>query len=172
MKKCSRCKTEKEPCQFNKTKSNKDGLSWLCRECNTESLRKWRAKNKDKFNDSQRNYRSTLDGFVVNAVSNAKSRAKRKGFDFGLTAGDVKALLDSQDMKCAVTGLDMVFDSSTRKKANPFRASIDRIDSNMGYTLDNIRLVCWAVNQMKADRTEEEFEFWINILHKTISSQA
>ena len=66
----------------------------------------------------------------------------------------------------------MNLQSSPRKKANAFKCSLDRIDSEKGYTEDNVRFVCWAVNQMKADRTDEEFKFWIETLYKAISSQA
>ncbi|MCA2590163.1 MAG: hypothetical protein IM509_05280 [Microcystis sp. M31BS1] len=153
-------------------KSHKDGLSFICRECNLEQTRKYRKQNKDKYYFDQQAYRSTETGFVSQTIHNCKTRALKKGFEFSLTTEDLLNLMQVQNMQCAVTGLLMDFKSQSRKKANPFKCSVDRIDSSKGYTLDNVRLVCWAVNQMKSDRTEDEFEFWIKSIHKAISSQA
>ena len=66
----------------------------------------------------------------------------------------------------------MNLECQPRKKVNPFKASLDRIDPTKGYTEDNVRWVCWAVNQMKSDKTEAEFGFWVTTLYKAISSQA
>lgn len=172
MKKCSSCKEEKQLSEFYKTKTNLDGLSYVCKLCGLASARSYRKENKERYYFDQQAYRATPVGFVSQVVHNAKTRAKKKNFDFNLTNEDITNLMDKQDMRCAVTGIEMSLHSDTRKKANPFKCSLDRIDSNFGYTLDNVRLVCWAVNQMKSDRTEEEFKFWIQILHKAISSQA
>jgi len=46
MKKCSRCKLKKEDI----------GKSGLCRQCNTEYMREFRAKNKDKTKKYQKDY--------------------------------------------------------------------------------------------------------------------
>ena len=48
---------------------------------------------------------------------------------------------------CAKTDLPFEFDTSFKK--NPFKPSIDRIDSSKGYTKDNCQLVCWAYNIAK-----------------------
>lgn len=64
-KKCSKCKVEKEVCEFYKTKQNKDGIYSSCKECKL----KWRRENKLKTNltnkrsrdnriDSHRRYNS------------------------------------------------------------------------------------------------------------------
>lgn len=44
--------------------------------------------------------------------------------------------------------------------------SIDRIDSDKGYTIDNVQLVCMAVNQMKSDLTNEELMYFCNNIIK------
>lgn len=172
MKKCSSCKEYKPFVEFNKTKTNRDGLSYLCKECNLTSTRAYRKKNKQKYYSDQQAYRATEEGFISQTVHNCKTRASKKGFDCDITKEDIKTLMQTQEMKCAVTGVEMTLESNSRKKANAYKCSVDRIDSTKGYTLDNIQLVCWAVNQMKSDRTEEEFKFWINTIHKAISSQA
>jgi len=49
MKTCSKCKTTKPLTEFNKTKSNKDGLSFYCKVCNRKTSRQYREKNKDLY---------------------------------------------------------------------------------------------------------------------------
>jgi len=44
MKICSRCKKEKDYSEFHKSKSEKDGLSYRCKECQREVDRKYRTR--------------------------------------------------------------------------------------------------------------------------------
>jgi hypothetical protein len=172
MKTCSKCKVKKELSEFNKTKTNKDGLSYLCRDCNLEQSSKYIKANKDKYYNDQQRKRETKPVFLSQLFYNAKTRAAKKNIEFDLTKEFLEELLDCSEMKCSVTGLKMNLECHSRKKANPFKCSIDRIDSSKGYIQDNVRFVCWAVNQMKADRTDEEFKFWVESIYKAISSQA
>lgn len=45
MKKCSICKTEKEPVEYNKNKCKKDGLSTVCRDCSGKRSRQYYQDN-------------------------------------------------------------------------------------------------------------------------------
>lgn len=77
----------------------------------------------------------------------AKSRAKRKNYEFALDQQDVFDMWDRQAGKCSLTGLPMFEHHVGRQlKRRPWMPSIDRIDSYRGYTKDNVRLVCFAVN--------------------------
>jgi hypothetical protein len=172
IKTCSRCKEYKPFEYFPKTKTNKDGYSYLCKICNKSSNREYRLRNSEKYYANQKKVRSELKGFMSQLLHGAKTRASKKGFDFDIDAEFLTEMLTDSGYKCAVTGIEMNLFSSGRKKANPFKCSLDRIDSSKGYTKDNVRFVCWAVNQMKADRTDEEFKFWIDTLYMAISSQA
>jgi hypothetical protein len=75
----------------------------------------------------------------------AKRRAKRRGIAHSLTLADVQALFLDSEGRCQLSGI--VFrDEIVKGNVRPYRASIDRIDSSEGYHLDNVRLVCIAVN--------------------------
>lgn len=51
-----------------------------------------------------------------------------------------------------------MFDLSKRKGApNPLAPSLDRIDSSLGYTDKNTRMVLHFVNNAKSDMTDEQF---------------
>lgn len=78
----------------------------------------------------------------------AKARAKRddRDFDEELEALALR-LLEAHNYRCSVSGV--CFDRKKRgggKAPRPYAPSIDRIDSDGGYTEDNIRLICWACN--------------------------
>ena len=48
-KKCNKCNVVKDVSEFNKTKSNKDGLDSICRECGREKAKRYREANKEKI---------------------------------------------------------------------------------------------------------------------------
>ena len=60
---------------------------------------------------------------------------------------DVADIMTAQDCKCALTGWDISFPEVGHSQSAP--ASIDRIDSSMGYVRGNIQLLTRHVNMMK-----------------------
>ena len=74
------------------------------------------------------------------------ARAKKKKTPFSLTMDDINKLFEESMGKCSLTGIEFVFKYGTTKRWNPYAPSIDKIDPKGGYTKDNIRLVCAAVN--------------------------
>jgi hypothetical protein len=48
MKKCSKCNIDKELSFFTRKKASKDVYAYRCRECTTESSKKWYYDNKDR----------------------------------------------------------------------------------------------------------------------------
>lgn len=97
----------------------------------------WRAENPHK---SRASY----------LVKSARLRACAKGWDFNLDT----ALIAEQIGKgvCAVTGLPLRLEPGI----SPWSPSIDRIDSNKGYTHDNVRVVAWLYNTAKGEFTDED----------------
>mgnify|MGYP000843957546 FL=1 len=62
-----------------------------------------------------------------------------------VSIADLQELWEAQDGKCALTGLPLVLASKT----NGLTASVDRIDSDVGYVRGNIQFVHKNVNLMK-----------------------
>ncbi|CAG7580892.1 MAG: p100 [uncultured marine phage] len=56
MKTCKRCSIEKELFNFSKKKRSKDGLSNWCKECNSEYLKSYNVKNKEKLKEKKKSY--------------------------------------------------------------------------------------------------------------------
>lgn len=74
--------------------------------------------------------------------------AKRKGRSFTVTAEDLWKIWEDQGGLCAYSGLPLVHGET---------ASIDRIDSSIGYTKGNVQWVHRDINRMKTDFNEDYF---------------
>ena len=87
----------------------------------------------------------------------AKRRAKRDGRVYNL---DLKKL--PLPDYCPILGTKLAYPSSKVKldsqgpRANS--VSLDRIDNSKGYTNDNVRVVSYAANRLKADMSNEDIE--------------
>lgn len=78
----------------------------------------------------------------------ARGRSLRKEMACPLTEADIVARLVSCRDRCEVSGIP--FDYGPKKNAawrrRPFAPSLDRVSNCHGYELENLRLVCTAVN--------------------------
>lgn len=82
---------------------------------------------------------------LIACLARAKSNAKKKGFVFNLDIEFIELLW--KDGCCAVTGIRFNLQEYPQAFVkHPFAPSIDRVFSKGGYTKDNVRLVCVAVN--------------------------
>ena len=93
-------------------------------------------------------------------LSEARRRCKLKNRDLEIDVKDLKELWESQDGKCAITGIPMANNDRSRAisllSGNPYAASLDRIDSSITYAKDNIQFVCTCVNFMKNQYSNEQ----------------
>lgn len=69
-----------------------------------------------------------------------------------------------QNKRCALSGELITF--STRTNTFDGTASLDRKDSTIGYTKENIQWVHKEVNEMKWDKTERDFLVWCEKIYK------
>jgi hypothetical protein len=84
--------------------------------------------------------------------------AAKRGLEFAITIEEAWNLFVKQDRKCKLTGLPLQFSGQRQRKAGiPQTASLDRIDSKKGYTLDNVQWVHKDVNLMKKEYSQERF---------------
>lgn len=75
------------------------------------------------------------------------NQKKRKSVEMSLTIEVAWSLFIKQNRKCALSGVHLYFGSRSHKNT----ASLDRIDSSKGYTIDNIQWVHKHINFMKRD---------------------
>jgi hypothetical protein len=97
-------------------------------------------------------------GIPANRWSKIVSSAKRRDIEVSISREEAYSLLEAQDFKCALTGMDIwVNRRSWDSKRNSWTASIDRIDSKKPYEVGNIQWVHKDVNLMKNDLSQERF---------------
>lgn len=82
-----------------------------------------------------------------------KHSAKKRGHSFNITIEYVDKLLIEQNFKCIYSGLELAIVSRNSK----CDASLDRIDSKIGYEIGNVQWVHKIVNDMKGRLPHEEF---------------
>jgi len=95
-----------------------------------------------------------------------KSSATDRSLEFSVSIEDVWQVFESQDFSCALTGWPVGWNENGHHQAST--ASIDRIDSGKGYTVDNIQIVHKHVNMMKQHYDNDYFiEVCKAIAHNT-----
>jgi hypothetical protein len=117
--------------------------------------------NKGENNAKWKGYKE-VPGSFINRIT---SRSKKANREVEITAKDIYNLWIKQNKKCALSGLIISFintnpgtpDKPWSKYDLVCTASLDRIDSNKGYTLDNIQLVHKDVNMIKKEYDQDYF---------------
>lgn len=82
--------------------------------------------------------------------------AKARGYSFNITIEYAWDLFEKQQRKCALTGWNLYFNPSYREKKNKV-ASLDRIDSTIGYEIGNVQWVHRDVNKLKKNLDNNYF---------------
>ena len=93
-------------------------------------------------------------------------RIKYRDKNCVLTLKDLKEVFDLQNGICSYSKVKLQF---TSKKGNNrlYTISIDRKDSSIGYTKENIQFISIAMNHLKNDMTEAEMQEILEILKNT-----
>jgi hypothetical protein len=91
-----------------------------------------------------------------------------------ITLQDLINQWDKQQGKCSYTQVDLKLktrNSSIRKEKDWYLyASLDRIDSDKGYTKDNIEFVSLGINYMKNTCKKSEVIEFLNIICKNLTT--
>jgi len=94
-----------------------------------------------------------IPGYFIAKIKSKNLERRSKTIEFDLSYEYLDELWISQQGKCAYTGEDLNFGRS--KVAGS--ASLDRIDSSLGYVKGNVQFVHKDVNIMKWDLSEDRF---------------
>lgn len=84
----------------------------------------------------------------------AKDGAKRRNIEFDISIEEIWELFEEQNKKCSLSGINLKFDSFDG--AYDGNASLDRKDSEKGYTKNNCQLLTKRVNNAKHDMLNQE----------------
>lgn len=99
-----------------------------------------------------------------------KNGAIKRGFEFNITIEDMDNQFEAQNGKCFYSNLNIECSRRCKRKRTQ-TASLDRVDSLKGYTLDNIKWVHKDINFMKGCLPHDKFIDWchmisLNFLHE------
>lgn len=103
-----------------------------------------------------------ISGRVWNTMING---AKSRNLEVSITIEDAWNLFIYQNRKCALSGIDLIFNKICCDGKDK-TASLDRIDSSKGYIKGNIQWIHKDINQMKMDLDEKLFMSYIENIYK------
>lgn len=105
-----------------------------------------------------------LKGYYQNIISSAKKR----NIELLVSEDELFDLLVKQNFQCKFTGQKIALPQKYDERGT---ASVDRIDSNKPYTLDNVQWLHKDVNLMKMDFDESEFVNWCDLISKNYNKK-
>lgn len=143
----------------------------ICEGCSTEFKtykKHQRFCNRSCANKSLNLIKDPIEQFFREKITRLRSNAKKRNKEFNLTWQDLRNKYNDQKGKCFYTSrtLQLTYSTKERKVCPPDQLSVDRLDSNKGYVIDNIVLCCYAINNFKGDSMVREFLDYINFLVK------
>ncbi len=120
----------------------------ICKKCNCERVKSLSIETKMR--------------------NRAQQRARKTGIEFNLNKEDIHV----PDI-CPILGIELICHTGKPggRKQSP---ALDRIDSNKGYTKDNIQVISHLANQMKSHATPAEmlkFAEWVISNYKSLDKE-
>lgn len=171
LKMCSRCEETKPLSEFYQCQKRFTGMGGYqshCKKCQSGLFKQYRKDAKDALSAYHKEYLARPG--VSERKSNRKKRAhqesprmvmqitlahglKRRPTDNPATIDDLMGMFAAQDGRCAITQIPMTW---AKGAVLPTSISLDRIDPDGGYSSDNLRLVCHAVNAFRGRMSDDE----------------
>jgi hypothetical protein len=134
------------------------------RQKNIDAAKKWAAEHPaEKSAKDARHYLKHGDRiratYAVNRqdprrrvlwlLASAKVRARKSGMEFDAA---LYALCEKVPSQCPCCGTAFVYTGRHETRA----PSIDRVNNDLGYTFDNVRIICYRCNTLKSDASAGE----------------
>ena len=161
-------KTGKEYLRYDKGTYGKKYYDFLSEEKKLENFEKARKR----LNDSETTFMKSRFDRIANQEKHSKTKLDNKiykccfSFEEFLKAWEVHKL-QHKGIFCAITGEPMTMiglnDKNKKYQRNWSNVSVDRIDSDKPYTIQNIIFVKWEVNRSKQDLSIKHMKKFISI---------
>lgn len=115
-------------------------------------------KNKKVYNNvgKKNKFWKGIEDIPKTYITLVKKNAIRRNIEYNLSNEDLWNLYVKQNKKCKISNLEINFYIRTRDRKSG-TASLDRIDSSKGYTIDNVQWVHKDINFMKQQYSQEYF---------------
>lgn len=116
----------------------------------SEYNKKWNIENREKRREYHRVRRSSSpEAKVKSLLYVAKSRAPQRGLEFNVSIDDIEIVTH-----CPLLGVGLGYSNTRTNNRNS--ASLDRIDSSLGYIKGNVWIISRRANTIKSDATPRE----------------
>ena len=144
--KCSNCNRKKPRYLFPNNSKYKCGKEKRCKLCG--NLEHQKRRKKHDINQHMK----TIMSVIKTSARKRGDRGRSECSIIEIKNSDIIELYKKQNGMCIYTGQKIIWEYN-----HPYKVSVDRINSDKGYTKDNIQLVAFIVNQAKNNLTEEIF---------------
>lgn len=154
-KTCWKCKLEQPIEAFARNRTKSSGRSAECKSCVKAYNKAHVAERAEYYNQYRSAKRKQNVAWYL--FLECRTRAKRNGLEFNLDPQDVQV-----PTHCPVFGFEL---RPSRKAGDRDQsASVDRIDSSLGYIKGNVRVISFLANRMKSNASTgqlKQFARWI-----------
>lgn len=149
--------------------------NYCCRECAAKGAGQTRTGVSRKASDALIEHNKSIcsnrgDEFTPfrYTLRSIKKRTKEVNIDLQY----LKDLWEFQKGICPYTGLSLTLprESNLDEIELPYRASLDRIDSNLGYVEGNVQFVSTPINLMKSTMTDLETKQYLKLISSYTST--
>lgn len=156
---------------FGKSRHTASGFMFACREIVSQKNRKAHAKARERNNLRHRGLREKrmssperIVWVLKRLLDSARKHAAEGGLEFRLTLTDLEPV-----EKCPVFGWNLVYGANGKQRDNS--ASLDRIDSRLGYVPGNVWFISWKANRVKMDSTPDELRAVADAVDRRLNAQ-
>ena len=163
MKKCSKCKIEKDLSEFWKHKINKDGLRNICKEC----VRKYKKENNKHMKEYSKNWQKdnpekcreySIKYYENNPDKFREHRRKRRALKIeaegSFTEKEFKKILQFYHYRCCACGTDLT-------KTDFHRDHIQPLSKGGSDFIKNIQPLCAYCNLSKHTKHRDHRDHWL-----------
>jgi len=176
LNRCSNCRERSENYYKQYNKCNREQLKATSKRYRSNNLEKIRERDKKIQSELRRteNYKNKRELYNKNnkakfakydrdrmanrpeyfLFNSARQRARKSNIEFSIKEKDIRALLDTTKL-CPLRNI--VFERGNKGPTDN-SITLDRIDSNKGYTKNNIQIISHLANLVKSDLNIELFE--------------
>lgn len=124
--------------------------------CSRTCVGKHNIKNLKEYYEQNRGIQKRHPISIISKLRYHFKSVKSRNKQYDITIDDLKETWDKQEGRCYFTNVPLELMSHSKIKPSPiYSASLDRIDSNLGYMKGNIRWVSKPINYMKNDMSDE-----------------
>jgi hypothetical protein len=141
-------------------------LDHHCKYCGETDPIKFSGGNKTTCRECQKKINRSQITLEENLYKRSRNNAINLKLEYSLDKAFIKELLESQEYKCKYSGIK--FENNFHNKLT--YPTIDRINSDKGYTKDNVCICTLMVNIMKNTLSVTEFKDLVTKIYNNLDN--